>query len=112
MKKFALVIALVVSLGLVGSLFASPASAFLFGGSGNQNCGQSYSAPGGGTAGFGLPGFRGLGFGARGVGGAGYGGAGYCAPAYCAPTYCPPPCAPAYACKPVKKGKKAKAKTK
>ncbi len=30
MKKFGLVIAIVVSLGLVGSLFASPASAFFF----------------------------------------------------------------------------------
>jgi hypothetical protein len=80
MKKFALVVAILVSLGLVGSVFASPASAFFFGGSGNQNCGQSYYGSGAGTPGLGLPGFRGIGFGSRGVGGPGRGarGAGAC----------------------------------
>jgi hypothetical protein len=73
MKKFALVVAILVSLGLVGSVFASPASAFFFGGSGNQNCGQSYYGSGAGTPGLGLPGFRGIGLGSRGVGGPGAG---------------------------------------
>jgi hypothetical protein len=82
MKKCSLVIATLVSLVLVGSVFASPASAFFFGGSGNQNCGQSYSAPGGGTPGFGLPGFRGLGFGPRGVGGPGGGTPGFGLPGF------------------------------
>jgi hypothetical protein len=112
MKKSALVVAVLVSLGLVGSVFASPASAFFFGGSGNQNCGQSYYGPGGGTPGLGLPGFRGLGFGPRGVGGPGGGGPGFGGPGagYGANAYWATTCnaAPA-ACKPTKKGKKAKA---
>ncbi|HMK35820.1 MAG TPA: hypothetical protein VK463_12180 [Desulfomonilaceae bacterium] len=81
MKKFAFIIALVVSLGLVCSL-ATPASAFFFGGFGKANCGAvcapMYCAPV------------------------------YCAPAVCVP-YCAPYCGPVYPCK-VKKGKKIKMK--
>ena len=92
MKKFALVIALVVSLGLVGSLFASPASAFFFGGFGKKaGCGS-----GGYGTGYGM----------------GYGmGYGYGASMCCAPMYCAPACDP-MAGKAMKKGKKAKPKMK
>lgn len=85
MKKLLIVVALMVSIGLVGGLTAQPASAF-FGGLGN---------------GFG----SGFGF-----FGAGNCGPAVCAPVYCAPVYCAPVCAPYYyaPCGKVKKAAKAK----
>lgn len=83
MKKVGLVIVLAVSVVLVASL-VTPASAFFFGGGFGKSCGVS----------------------------AGYCAPTYCAPVYCAPVYCAPYCGPVYPCKPVKKGKKAKPKTK
>lgn len=83
MKKLMMVVALMASLGLVGGLMASPASAFFFGG----GCGTGFGS--------------GLGFMAPAA----------CAPAMCAPVYCAPVmCAPYYypPCVKVKKAKKAK----
>ncbi len=78
MKKLALLVVLTVTLGLVGAMYATPASAFFFGGFG----GGGYN--GGGCC------------------------PTYCAPMYCAPMCCAPYCGPAYGCYPAYPGCKGK----
>ena len=82
MKKIGLLVVLTVSLGLLGAMYATPASAFIFGGGGLFGGGSTCCAPT------------------------------YCAPVYCAPMcvpYCGPyyyGCC--YPCPPPCKGKKPK----